>query len=117
MRYEGPAIVITLPYTTIGSTQLILSYSDEFKYRPAASPVITEHLKDGRIRLRGASIGGIGVREEDIPLTPAQIKARDEQRRKEAREKAKERLGLVGKKRGKGAKGKGKGKGEGRVEI
>ncbi|THH05339.1 hypothetical protein EW145_g4866 [Phellinidium pouzarii] len=29
-------------------------YSDEHKFRPAASPIITEHLKDGRVRLRGA---------------------------------------------------------------
>ncbi|KAI6142748.1 hypothetical protein BKA82DRAFT_4190327 [Pisolithus tinctorius] len=29
-------------------------YSKEFKYRPAASPIITERLKDGRVRLRGA---------------------------------------------------------------
>ncbi|KAF8514008.1 hypothetical protein BU17DRAFT_94886 [Hysterangium stoloniferum] len=29
-------------------------YSKEHKYRPAASPVITERLEDGRIRLRGA---------------------------------------------------------------
>ncbi|KAF8960458.1 hypothetical protein BDZ97DRAFT_1310433 [Flammula alnicola] len=29
-------------------------YSKEHKFRPAASPVITETLKDGRIRLRGA---------------------------------------------------------------
>ncbi|PCH42551.1 hypothetical protein WOLCODRAFT_163881 [Wolfiporia cocos MD-104 SS10] len=29
-------------------------YSEEFKYRPAASPIITERLKDGRTRLRGA---------------------------------------------------------------
>jgi hypothetical protein len=29
-------------------------YSKEFKFRPAASPVITERLKDGRVRLRGA---------------------------------------------------------------
>ncbi|KAF8590820.1 hypothetical protein K439DRAFT_1166549 [Ramaria rubella] len=29
-------------------------YSREHKYRPAASPVITEKLKDGRTRLRGA---------------------------------------------------------------
>ncbi|KAN0086148.1 hypothetical protein V8E55_007282 [Tylopilus felleus] len=29
-------------------------YSKEFKFRPAASPVITERLEDGRIRLRGA---------------------------------------------------------------
>ncbi|KAJ3503525.1 hypothetical protein NMY22_g18222 [Coprinellus aureogranulatus] len=30
-------------------------YSKEHKYRPAASPIITETLKDGRIRLRGAT--------------------------------------------------------------
>ncbi|KAF9218836.1 hypothetical protein BS17DRAFT_719406 [Gyrodon lividus] len=29
-------------------------YSKEFKYRPAASPIITERLKDGKVRLRGA---------------------------------------------------------------
>ncbi|KAH9948597.1 hypothetical protein B0H21DRAFT_230595 [Amylocystis lapponica] len=29
-------------------------YSKEFKYRPAASPIITERLKDGRTRVRGA---------------------------------------------------------------
>ncbi|KAF7336183.1 Casein kinase I isoform alpha [Mycena venus] len=30
-------------------------YSREFKYRPAASPIVTETLKDGRIRVRGAA--------------------------------------------------------------
>ncbi|KAJ7846197.1 hypothetical protein B0H14DRAFT_2446467 [Mycena olivaceomarginata] len=30
-------------------------YSKEFKYRPAASPVVTETLKDGRVRVRGAA--------------------------------------------------------------
>ncbi|KAH9930079.1 uncharacterized protein B0H18DRAFT_995140 [Fomitopsis serialis] len=29
-------------------------YSAEYKYRPAASPILTEILKDGRTRLRGA---------------------------------------------------------------
>jgi len=29
-------------------------YSNEFKYRPAASPIVTEKLKDGRQRIRGA---------------------------------------------------------------
>lgn len=29
-------------------------YSKDYKFRPAASPVITEQLKDGRVRLRGA---------------------------------------------------------------
>jgi len=74
------------------------SYSDEFKYRPAASPVITEYLKDGRIRIRGASLGGIGVREEDIPKTPEQKKADEEKRMAEAREIAKKKLGLKSRK-------------------
>ncbi|THU90555.1 hypothetical protein K435DRAFT_968628 [Dendrothele bispora CBS 962.96] len=29
-------------------------YSKEYKFRPAASPIITESLKDGRLRVRGA---------------------------------------------------------------
>ncbi|CAE6501695.1 unnamed protein product [Rhizoctonia solani] len=28
-------------------------YSDQYKFRPAASPIITEKLKDGKIRIRG----------------------------------------------------------------
>lgn len=68
------------------------SYSDEFKYRPAASPVITEYLKDGRIRIRGASVGGIGVREEDVPKTPAQLALEREKRVEEARAAAKAKL-------------------------
>ncbi|KAG8738822.1 hypothetical protein FRC12_016542 [Ceratobasidium sp. 428] len=28
-------------------------YSDKYKFRPAASPIITEKLNDGRIRIRG----------------------------------------------------------------
>lgn len=67
-------------------------YSDEFKYRPAASPVITEYLKDGRIRLRGATPGGVGVREGDLPLTPMQKAAKDAKARREAEEKALEQL-------------------------
>ncbi|KIM79843.1 hypothetical protein PILCRDRAFT_73740 [Piloderma croceum F 1598] len=34
-------------------------YSKEYKFRPAASPVITERLKDGRVRLRGAQHHGL----------------------------------------------------------
>ncbi|KAF8472923.1 hypothetical protein DFH94DRAFT_673646 [Russula ochroleuca] len=30
-------------------------YSNQHKYRPAASPVVTEKLKDGRTRVRGAA--------------------------------------------------------------
>lgn len=29
-------------------------YSKDHKFRPAASPVITETLRDGRVRVRGA---------------------------------------------------------------
>ena len=29
-------------------------YSKDYKFRPAASPIVTETLKDGRVRLRGA---------------------------------------------------------------
>ncbi|KAG1860936.1 hypothetical protein F4604DRAFT_1532835, partial [Suillus subluteus] len=35
-------------------TLILHMYSKDFKYRPAASPVITERLKDGVVRLRGA---------------------------------------------------------------
>lgn len=35
-------------------TLLLHRYSKDYKYRPAASPVITERLKDGVVRLRGA---------------------------------------------------------------
>ncbi|KAJ7758313.1 hypothetical protein B0H16DRAFT_1313977, partial [Mycena metata] len=30
-------------------------YSKQYKYRPAASPIVTETLKDGRVRVRGAA--------------------------------------------------------------
>ncbi|KAF9068667.1 hypothetical protein BDP27DRAFT_1448196 [Rhodocollybia butyracea] len=33
-------------------------YSAEHKFRPAASPIITETLKDGRLRIRGAGPTG-----------------------------------------------------------
>jgi hypothetical protein len=85
---------------------LMSRYSEEFKYRPAASPVITETLKDGRLRIRGASVGALGVREEDIPETPGEKKAKEEKRRKEAREAAKAKLGLKPRRAGKGKKSK-----------
>lgn len=34
---------------------LPLSYSKEHKYRPAASPIITKTLADGRVRIHGAN--------------------------------------------------------------
>ncbi|KAF7309262.1 hypothetical protein MIND_00296500 [Mycena indigotica] len=30
-------------------------YSNDYKFRPAASPIVTETLKDGRLRVRGAA--------------------------------------------------------------
>lgn len=80
------------PLASLRSARADPSYSDEFKYRPAASPVITEYLKDGRIRLRGATPGGVGVREEDIPLSPAAKAAKAAQARKDAEERALEQF-------------------------
>lgn len=77
-------------------------YSEQYKYRPAASPVITEHLKDGRIRIRGATLGGVGVREEDIPLSEAQRKHKEKKQREEAREAAMKQLGLKTRRKKKG---------------
>ncbi|WVR07772.1 hypothetical protein IAU60_004815 [Kwoniella sp. DSM 27419] len=74
-------------------------YSDEHKYRPASSPVITEYLPGNRIRLRGASIGGVGVAEEEVPLTPPQKAAQEKKRRQEAKDRAREKMGLRVKKR------------------
>ncbi|KAI0701207.1 hypothetical protein BC835DRAFT_1265250 [Cytidiella melzeri] len=35
-------------------TVQVQRYSDEYQFRPAASPVITEYLPNGNVRLRGA---------------------------------------------------------------
>ncbi|EIN05261.1 hypothetical protein PUNSTDRAFT_146102 [Punctularia strigosozonata HHB-11173 SS5] len=40
--------------TTKPQTVYANRYSKEYKYRPAASPIVTERLKDGRTRIRGA---------------------------------------------------------------
>ncbi|WVF73013.1 hypothetical protein IAT40_007831 [Kwoniella sp. CBS 6097] len=74
-------------------------YSDEHRYRPASSPVITEYLPGNRIRLRGASIGGVGIKDEDKPLTPQRKAAKEQERREEARNKAREKMGLRVKKK------------------
>ncbi|TFK28288.1 hypothetical protein FA15DRAFT_584624 [Coprinopsis marcescibilis] len=55
-------------------------YSKEYKYRPAASPIITETLKDGRILLRGAT----PLSEEPTP-TPAPTRRRRRIRKKRAK--------------------------------
>lgn len=61
-------------------------YSKEYRFRPAASPIITEQLKDGRTRIRGAE-----------PTFRADERAASPTARPTAKAKAK-------------AKGKGKGK-------
>lgn len=83
-----------LPPSPSPRLPLTLRYSDEFKYRPAASPVITEYLKDGRIRLRGATPGGVGIRKGDkgYPLSEAEKAAERQKRIDEAKEKAKAQL-------------------------
>lgn len=72
--------------------RLICRYSDQHRYRPAGSPVITETLKDGRLRIRGANIGGQGVRETDIPKSPAQIEHERQKLKEEAAKVAREKV-------------------------
>lgn len=80
----------TLPTST--STDIVYRYSEEHRYRPAASPVITEYLKDGRIRLRGATPGGVGIKPGDLPMTPQQKMYLKKRQKEEAEAKAKEAL-------------------------
>lgn len=47
--------VITPLSTQIISDPAPVRYSKEHKYRPAASPILTETLHDGRTRIRGAA--------------------------------------------------------------
>ncbi|KAG5637527.1 hypothetical protein H0H81_004223 [Sphagnurus paluster] len=69
-------------------------YSKEHKFRPAASPIITETLKDGRIRIRGA-----GPTPELIPMpTPA----------RKIKKKNIKKKGTVGKGKGKAARASGR---------
>jgi hypothetical protein len=42
---------------TLSSKNAPFRYSPEFKFRPAASPVVREKLKDGRTRVRGGRPG------------------------------------------------------------
>lgn len=69
-------------------------YSDEFRHRPAASPVITQILKDGTTLLRGANPAGVGVSMTDLPKTPRQIAKEKKEKEKEALEEAKRQLGM-----------------------
>ncbi|KAJ9114670.1 hypothetical protein QFC22_005546 [Naganishia vaughanmartiniae] len=74
-------------------------YSDEYKFRPAASPVITETLADGRIRLRGASPAGVGIDASSIPKTPQQLAKERKAAEEEALERAKAQLGIKSRKK------------------
>lgn len=78
---------------------LVCRYSDEFKYRPAASPVITETLKDGRIRIRGANPAGVGVAATSLPTQKSSQQRAAERSRaeEEALEAAKRALGIKSK--------------------
>ena len=67
-------------------------YSKEHKYRPAASPIITETLKDGRLRVRGA-----GPTTSATP-TPTPVKP------KSTKKRTKKRAGKAKKGKGKGSK-------------
>ncbi|KAL5513643.1 hypothetical protein ACEPAH_4042 [Sanghuangporus vaninii] len=59
-------------------------YSDDYKFRPAASLIVTETLKDGRIRIRGA--------EPTARSTPsATPKSKTRKRRSSKRRKTKSR--------------------------
>lgn len=90
-------------------------YSDEFRYRPAESPVITEYLKDGRIRLRGAHPAGVGVPSNKMPLRPEQIAYQEKKKREEIKERAKKKLEdekLRKKQRSKAARAKAKANGK-----
>ncbi|KAL5531005.1 hypothetical protein ACEPAG_3881 [Sanghuangporus baumii] len=59
-------------------------YSEDYRFRPAASPVVTETLKDGRIRIRGAE-----PTARSIPSATPKSKTR--KRRSSKRRKAKNR--------------------------
>ncbi|KAL0945220.1 hypothetical protein HGRIS_000732 [Hohenbuehelia grisea] len=52
-------------------------YSKDYRFRPAASPIITETLKDGRTRLRGTY-----PTPEPIPDSAKQVLAKNTKRRK-----------------------------------
>jgi len=57
-------------------------YSKDFRYRPAASPIITEALPDGRKRLRGARPG------DDIPVPkPTSTSSKEATKNKKDRKK------------------------------
>ncbi|KAF9262777.1 hypothetical protein L218DRAFT_1000337 [Marasmius fiardii PR-910] len=64
-------------------------YSKEFKYRPAASPIITETLKDGRVRIRGAEPST----SSQPTVTPAVKKTRKRSTKRRAKRRVKQGTG------------------------
>jgi len=59
-------------------------YSKEHRFRPAASPIITETLKDGRIRIRGAE-PTMSSTATPKPTPKRKRKARSKSRNKKAK--------------------------------
>ncbi|KAG6813971.1 hypothetical protein H0H92_005226 [Tricholoma furcatifolium] len=72
-------------------------YSKEHKFRPAASPIITETLRDGRVRVRGAAPSAT---PEPLP------KPTPNPKKKKSTKKLKPRKGKAMADKGKKAKGK-----------
>lgn len=55
---------------------IIYRYSDEHKFRPAASPIITETMKDGRLKVRGAGPTSSAIPTPTPTPTPKKVKKR-----------------------------------------
>jgi hypothetical protein len=60
-------------------------YSEQYRFRPAASPIITETLPDGRTKVRGGRHG------DDIPIPKptgtAAVQAKKKERRRRSKKK------------------------------
>lgn len=67
-----PALILSL--SLLSSSRLHVSsrasltaarrYSKEFKYRPAASPIVTQKMPDGRSRVRGDDVKRIKLAQD-----------------------------------------------------
>ncbi|KAJ7092974.1 hypothetical protein B0H15DRAFT_1020992 [Mycena belliarum] len=64
-------------------------YSKQYKYRPAASPIVTETLKDGRLRVRGAGPTSTATPVPKVQATAATAAKKKGGKRKGAGKKAK----------------------------
>ncbi|KAJ7064041.1 hypothetical protein C8F01DRAFT_1367463 [Mycena amicta] len=69
-------------------------YSNDFKFRPAASPVITETLKDGRTRVRGAA----PTASKPPPPKPTKVKAKSKTTKGKAKKRSAKKKKVAGKK-------------------